>query len=861
MKQYRKLLMTCLLALSTASQVFAASTSTSYYQIAYRSNGYTDSTIPNEVANAESYVAVPVKDAQGNIITTISQYVEKVITTGAPNQQCDVRGYTNIGVRAFAYLTGNQVKVGLELSYLDTNGQQVKDWWDGVGVISADTLGYPNVTDLTVEIKDDLQFSMPDQNNNDFRVRFTAATNYGGVFNRDTTRGIQVGEKVESVEKVEEVTEVDTNVAIAMKVSDLQNKVLDTFNSKLTDLNAEEVKQVSKILENNGIVLTSSGQVSLNVDASNTKKVKYQIIKSDTTPAFPSTDDVAWVDIPLTQKIEPNTFEAYPDIIMQPGQISTAHYNYKYGNTTDTAYEGVPSREDTFKYPLGNSMVIQKTTRDANNQYSNTTDTSAFFGKSNTGVSIISLTFTPEESGIYQFSLYGHDGGYGKITVNDKTTTFVNDLWTTSLKYHTTGNKVVLEAGKSYTITYKSQHSKSSNIPVSLQFRNLSSTTNQSWQLVTPDMVSNDTYIGGANKAVKYWGYIVPDESGEYYLGAYSDDGSYGYIIIDNQKVEFVENWDLQAAGDRTGVDGQRVPITLEAGKVYPIYMEWYEGCPVQKAFVPRYTSTSSDNWKDIPSNWFYASSDTSPKDDNLAYFESYSANYGIRLPYKNGEYYVAVQVEQDIAAEDNENTAVTQALYGPFTVDLTPNTTFGTAANNFILPEGLSSLQYSISFDREITDASITIDTTPLVEAKTLDSSNAKPFLDLDLSNMVVTIKENNGTSTAIKAGQQKGNFKTEVSGNKVIITPTQNVQAGTSYDITLSVPTSLRKEISYGPSTVKYSYLYMVAKGTTINSQVELKGKPIIVDAEGNTIVADETVVANAEQSLKLLEMPRIY
>lgn len=96
----------------------------------------------------------------------------------------------------------------------------------------------------------------------------------------------------------------------------------------------------------------------------------------------------------------------------------------------------------------------------------------------------------------------------------------------------------------------------------------------------------------------KYWGYIQPEKSGWYVLGAYADDGVRAWITTDNKKIDFTNNdWGIDFAGypgNDQGFDNGIVylrsnfsphrptyyssfdPIYLEKDKYYPIYVEYY---------------------------------------------------------------------------------------------------------------------------------------------------------------------------------------------------------------------------------------------------------------------------------------------
>ncbi|WP_185847727.1 VWA domain-containing protein [Clostridium perfringens] len=105
-------------------------------------------------------------------------------------------------------------------------------------------------------------------------------------------------------------------------------------------------------------------------------------------------------------------------------------------------------------------------------------------------------------------------------------------------------------------------------------------------------------YFGRDYSAInKYWGYIQPEKSGWYVLGAYADDGVRAWITTD-KKIDFTDNnfgislVDYQDPNDqsdkgivylRSNFSPHRPtyyssfdPIYLEKDKYYPIYVEYY---------------------------------------------------------------------------------------------------------------------------------------------------------------------------------------------------------------------------------------------------------------------------------------------
>lgn len=195
--------------------------------------------------------------------------------------------------------------------------------------------------------------------------------------------------------------------------------------------------------------------------------------------------------------------------------------------------------------------------------------------------------------------------------------------------------------------------------------------------------LDNNTVYSGSTpssyaglKAMKMWGYFVPPTTGNYQLGAYSDDGAYGYIVVNGAQQVFVNDWSIKAAFDRS----QNNSIALVKGNYYPIYMEWYEGCATQAAFVPVYKIQNGSSWPSwtngtsgkvtasevIPQSCFWASNTTTPGDSATAYFADTS---GLAFPAQDGVYYLATKSVTDNAA------VAPKGLYGPFVVDNTSPT------------------------------------------------------------------------------------------------------------------------------------------------------------------------------------------
>lgn len=166
-------------------------------------------------------------------------------------------------------------------------------------------------------------------------------------------------------------------------------------------------------------------------------------------------------------------------------------------------------------------------------------------------------------------------------------------------------------------------------------------------------------------EAAKFWGYITPPETGDYYFGTRSDDGSQGYIIVNDQKVQIADQFVIQGTTFKT--DNNR--FNLEKGKYYPIYLEYsnwggdgeyrliYKNAP--------FNSISSDTGgMNVPADWFRPTTNDTPGEVSTATFES-TAVKGIAFPEQTNTYYLAFTAE-------NEAGGVRKGIYGPFIVDKT---------------------------------------------------------------------------------------------------------------------------------------------------------------------------------------------
>jgi hypothetical protein len=319
----------------------------------------------------------------------------------------------------------------------------------------------------------------------------------------------------------------------------------------------------------------------------------------------------------------------------------------------------------------------------------------------------------------------------------------------------------------------------------------------------------------------------------------------------------FVEDWTIAAAYNRKGIKATNTAtpvLALEKDKVYPIYMEWYEGCPVEKAFIPRYTLTGKENWKDIPESWFYASSNTEPGDVNEAYFDAYTLENQIPLPNETGSYYVAIQVI-------SQNGTARQVLHGPFKIQsIVPQITSDSISKNFISPEGLSNISYDVYFQEYSTDIKYKVDLTNIKQEKL--GNNALMVFDLAKSIVALSVE---GEATKIL----KDKIDCTISNNndEIMITLSSafNAKAGSTQTFDIYIPTYMGNAIPYGNMENSYLNQYIANKKTG-KIEVTVSATPRIQEAftkEDGTEVEEQygsEEMETKEIDLKYVAMPKI-
>ncbi|KAA9007216.1 glycosyl hydrolase [Paenibacillus spiritus] len=100
--------------------------------------------------------------------------------------------------------------------------------------------------------------------------------------------------------------------------------------------------------------------------------------------------------------------------------------------------------------------------------------------------------------------------------------------------------------------------------------------------------------LGPDNFSVKWMGYIVPLYNEEYTFACGSDDGI--RLTINNQKI--IERW-------KNGASSSSGKAVLEAGKKYPVLLEYYEG--TGNASVSLQWSSKSQKTEIVPQNQLYS--------------------------------------------------------------------------------------------------------------------------------------------------------------------------------------------------------------------------------------------------------------
>jgi len=207
--------------------------------------------IPNEVLAAESYVEVPVI-CNGEEADNVVTFLEKLCNKGNSNEVY-VGGYVAINVKAYAYKTGSNIKVGAVITYMNKNGEVVSDWWDNVeqfySIEEANTYGlWTDNATYTLNLLDNISFTMPDQNENDLRITLELV-GMKSTFSRPTNQNVDLLEEVSEGEedKVPEVEEDKVPEVEEDKVPEVEeDKVPEVEEDKVPEVEEDEVPEVEE---------------------------------------------------------------------------------------------------------------------------------------------------------------------------------------------------------------------------------------------------------------------------------------------------------------------------------------------------------------------------------------------------------------------------------------------------------------------------------------------------------------------------------------------------------------------------------------------------------------------------------------
>ncbi len=573
---------------------------------------------------------------------------------------------------------------------------------------------------------------------------------------------------------------------VKMTVVDDKNPLVKVFDSTLNVIGTVINDTFSPVQ------LIGNGRINFNISGKTVTSgilTKYAFIKANTAPIY-NAESINWTTLPGVVS-NPNDFNSYPDLIKdKKGYLSLKHYEYAGNYASNTTI----SREMSFGQPTGGTTLL---TQKADVP---PTDTSIVSPGNSTNSPFGGRGIFNEDPNGYAFL--------------DNAAAFVDKG--SNLNGLTAAEKeAAVLVGNKYWLP-----------------------------------ISNE----GAKKAMKVWGYFVPSTTATYKFAVHSDDGAYGYLIVNGQKKVFVENWTIAAAfrrstGTKSGSDAPAkatVSYELEAGKAYPIYMEWFEGMPSHRAFIPMY-SINGAAWTKINNDEFYASSNNTPGTSAEAYFEDAST---VNFPSEDGTYYVAIKSE-------NTTDYITEGIFGGFIVDntapttptftLSPTTpTNGTVNVTVNYPNDATKKQYKIGITGAWTNytsaIAVTVNETT-VYAKcsdiagnwseegsytvtNIDTEAPAAPTNLALAPISDTgIKGDNITSNkkpTITGKAEAGSTVTLYKGSAVIGTGT----AGTDGNFSIAITTDLTEGVN--PITAKATDV--VGNESTVSSELKITIKSTI-------------------------------
>lgn len=195
--------------------------------------------LPNDVANSGSYLMVPIR-FKGNPIPSSGEFSTflRKFNDSSPNanERFDISGIATFKVQAYAYKTGDNIKLGTQIYCLGTDGNWINmGWRDREDQLSSSDLAkfLQTGNDLYIDITD-IEFTLPNQNASERHVKFKMKASTGGEFERQSSQMIQFATKDQL-----NITRNVREVANAKNVWEVELKVEGT---------AKPVQQDTKIV-------------------------------------------------------------------------------------------------------------------------------------------------------------------------------------------------------------------------------------------------------------------------------------------------------------------------------------------------------------------------------------------------------------------------------------------------------------------------------------------------------------------------------------------------------------------------------------------------------------------------------------
>ncbi|OOP75235.1 hypothetical protein CBEIBR21_03430 [Clostridium beijerinckii] len=178
-------------------------------------------------------------------------------------------------------------------------------------------------------------------------------------------------------------------------------------------------------------------------------------------------------------------------------------------------------------------------------------------------------------------------------------------------------------------------------------------------------------YASGYKEARKTWGYIKVDQTGDYYLKAFSDDGFYGTITV-NGEAKVLGN-DFSPRGVNDGGLNATNAIHLEEGVYYPIYLEYFNWGG-RAAFEIQASLNGQNNYKLIGSanshfTLYPSNSDSPIENGNNIFMGSNTINFKTEPGIYTIQY--ALLKEKDTSSTGQiEYDEISRGSFGKFEVE-----------------------------------------------------------------------------------------------------------------------------------------------------------------------------------------------